>query len=106
MELQVALCKLQLLAQKWSIKSNRNISSSLSWHSALQLAYTEINSAIHNNNENRVSLILIRIFSLQKHFHGYHRYTVRICISLRFYYNWFSICFQLNNVLGTSLVYW
>jgi hypothetical protein len=56
MELQVALCKLQLLAQKWSIKSNRNSSSSLSWHSALQLAYNEINSAISNNNENRVSL--------------------------------------------------
>jgi hypothetical protein len=53
MEFQVALCKLQLLAQKWSIKSNRN---NISWHSALQLALTQINSTSHNN-ENQVSLI-------------------------------------------------
>ena len=55
MELQVALCKLQLLAQKWSVKSNRNSTSSLSWESAFQLAYTQINSAICKNDENRVS---------------------------------------------------
>jgi hypothetical protein len=56
MELQVALCKLQLLAQKWSIKSNRNNILSLSWNSALQSASAEIKSMIRNNNENRVSL--------------------------------------------------
>ncbi|CAF0817203.1 unnamed protein product [Adineta steineri] len=54
MELQVALCKLQLLAQKWSMKSNRTTVTSLSWHSALQLAFTEINSIMSNNNENRI----------------------------------------------------
>jgi hypothetical protein len=47
MELQIALYKLQLLAQKWSIKSV----SSLSWYSALQLALIEI-----NKNKNQVSL--------------------------------------------------
>jgi hypothetical protein len=46
MELQIALYKLQLLAQKWSIKSI----SSLSWQSALQLALIEM-----NNNKNYVS---------------------------------------------------
>jgi hypothetical protein len=56
MELKVALCKLQLLAQKWSIKSNRNNILSLSWNSALQSASAEIKSMIRNNNENRVSL--------------------------------------------------
>jgi hypothetical protein len=54
MELQVALYKLQLLAQKWSIKSNRTSISS--WHSALQFAFNQIDSTIHNN-ENRVSLL-------------------------------------------------
>ncbi len=44
MEFQVALCKLQLLAQKWSIKANRN---NICWHSALQLAFTQINSTNH-----------------------------------------------------------
>ncbi|CAF2415893.1 unnamed protein product [Rotaria sp. Silwood2] len=53
MELQVALCKLQLLAQKWSIKSNACNISSVSWQSALQLAYIEINSIVKNNNENQ-----------------------------------------------------
>ena len=53
MEFQVALCKLQLLAQKWSIKCNRN---NISWHSALHLAFTQINSTSHNNG-NQVSLI-------------------------------------------------
>ncbi|UJR23566.1 hypothetical protein I4U23_026554 [Adineta vaga] len=51
MELQVALCKLQLLGQKWTMKSTRTINSSLSWHSALHLAFSEINS------DHRVSLI-------------------------------------------------
>jgi len=55
MELQIALYKLQLLAQKWSIKST----SSLSWYSALQLASNEI-----NNNKKQVSFISIAIFSL------------------------------------------
>jgi len=50
MELQIALYKLQLLAQKWLIKST----SFLSWHSALQLASIEI-----NNNKNQVSFILL-----------------------------------------------
>ncbi|CAF1507441.1 unnamed protein product, partial [Rotaria sordida] len=53
MELQVALCKLQLLAQKWSIKSNGLSISSISWQSALQLAYIEINSVVQNNNGNQ-----------------------------------------------------
>ncbi len=52
MELQIALYKLQLLAQKWSIKSI----SSLSWHSALQLALTEI-----DYNKNQVSCMSIVI---------------------------------------------
>jgi hypothetical protein len=47
MELQIALYKLQLHAQKWSIKSV----SSLSWHSTLQLALIEI-----NKNKTHVSL--------------------------------------------------
>ncbi|CAF0799933.1 unnamed protein product [Rotaria sordida] len=55
MELQVALCKLQLLAQKWSIKSNGLSISSISWQSALQLAYIEINSVVQNNNENQTT---------------------------------------------------
>jgi hypothetical protein len=50
MELQIALYKLQLLAQKWLIKST----SFLSWDSALQLASIEI-----NNNKNQVSFILL-----------------------------------------------
>ncbi|CAF4216089.1 unnamed protein product [Rotaria socialis] len=53
MELQLALYKLQLLAQKWSTKSNGFNSSTLSWQSALQLADIQINSILQNNNENR-----------------------------------------------------
>ncbi|CAF3424296.1 unnamed protein product [Rotaria sp. Silwood1] len=56
MELQLALCKLQLLAQKWSIKSNGFNISSVSWQSALQLAYIEINSVIQNNTENQIGV--------------------------------------------------
>ncbi|CAF3548901.1 unnamed protein product [Rotaria sordida] len=60
MELQVALCKLQLLAQKWSIKSNGLSISSISWQSALQLAYIEINSVVQNNNENqKIELVCV-----------------------------------------------
>lgn len=55
MHLQVALCKLQLLAQKWSIKPNRCSMTLLSWQSALQLAYTQINSIAQNVDQNRVS---------------------------------------------------
>ena len=47
MELQITLYKLQLLAQKWSIKSV----SSLSWHSTFKLALIEI-----NKNKTHVSL--------------------------------------------------
>lgn len=53
MELQIALYKLQLLAQKWSKKST---SLSLSWHSAIQLASIEI-----NNHKNHVSLTTVFI---------------------------------------------
>ncbi|CAF5209707.1 unnamed protein product [Rotaria magnacalcarata] len=57
MELQLALYKLQLLAQKWSTKSNGLNSLTLSWQSALQLAGIQINSIVQNSNENRVSLM-------------------------------------------------
>ncbi|CAF4139439.1 unnamed protein product [Rotaria socialis] len=53
MELQLALYKLQLLAQKWSTKSNGFNSSTLSWQSALQLADIQINSILQDSNENR-----------------------------------------------------
>ncbi|CAF1039224.1 unnamed protein product [Rotaria sp. Silwood1] len=60
MELQLALCKLQLLAQKWSIKSNGFNISSVSWQSALQLAYIEINSVIQNNTETqKIELVCV-----------------------------------------------
>ena len=54
MEFQVALCKLQLLGQKWSMKSNRPTNSSFSWHSALHLALTQANST---QNDRHVSVI-------------------------------------------------
>lgn len=52
MELQIALCKLQLVAQKWSTKPGY----SLSWHSALQLAFLEI-----NNHKREVSFTFFAI---------------------------------------------
>ena len=57
MELQLALYKLQLLAQKWSTKSNGFNISTVSWQYALQQAYIQINSIIQNSNETRVSLM-------------------------------------------------
>ncbi|CAF3156679.1 unnamed protein product [Rotaria socialis] len=60
MELQLALYKLQLLAQKWSTKSNGFNSSTLSWQSALQLADIQINSILQDSNENRSSSNLIK----------------------------------------------
>ena len=54
MELQVALYKLQLLAQKWSVKSNRSSVTS-SWTSALQLAQQELKTQPLKNRDSRVS---------------------------------------------------
>ena len=58
-ELQVALCKLQLLAQKWSEKLNKAMVSALSCRSAFQPALTEISSITQDKNGNGVSSLSI-----------------------------------------------